>query len=260
MWYQILANGCLEELKYSSGTGQLGFTLCPLVVFHHSPLLEGPFSVSVFQHYVTSIRLICAHCTLEELVVRRAQVAYYTLRFNCPPWATSSASFPPSCGSPARPPHSPFWQGSLWSTCALPPPCSQLVLPRSRAVTASSFLSSLRGVIQSSRLGAPLQDLSLGILVAVVCGGLVAKSCPTLVTPWTGACQTPLSMGFSRQDYWSGLPFPSPGDLPDPGIEPGSPVLQILFLKLLFIGLYGESSVFPVARRIVSCSMWDLGP
>ena len=93
MWYQILANGCLEELKYSSGTGQLGFTLCPLVVFHHSPLLEGPFSVSVFQHYVTSIRLICAHCTLEELVVRRAQVAYYTLRFNCPPWATSSASF-----------------------------------------------------------------------------------------------------------------------------------------------------------------------
>ena len=40
------------------------------------------------------------------------------------------------------------------------------------------------------------------------------------------ACQTPLSMGFSRHEYWSGLPFPSPGDLPDPGIEPGSPALQ----------------------------------
>ena len=40
------------------------------------------------------------------------------------------------------------------------------------------------------------------------------------------ACQAPLSMGFSRQEYWSGLPFPSPEDLPDPGIEPGSPVLQ----------------------------------
>ena len=40
------------------------------------------------------------------------------------------------------------------------------------------------------------------------------------------AQKTPLSMGFSRQEYWSGLPFPSPGDLPDPGIEPGSPVLQ----------------------------------
>ena len=46
------------------------------------------------------------------------------------------------------------------------------------------------------------------------------------VTPWTVAYQAPLSMGFSRQEYWSGLPFPSPGDLPDPGIEPGSPVLQ----------------------------------
>ena len=43
----------------------------------------------------------------------------------------------------------------------------------------------------------------------VVGGGLVAKSCPTLVTPWTVACQAPLSMGFSRQEYWSGLPFPS---------------------------------------------------
>ena len=46
------------------------------------------------------------------------------------------------------------------------------------------------------------------------------------VIPWVVAYQAPLSMGFSRQGYWSGLPFPSPGDLPDPGIEPGSPVLQ----------------------------------
>ena len=45
-------------------------------------------------------------------------------------------------------------------------------------------------------------------------------------TPWTVAHQAPLSMGFSRQEYWSGLPFPSPGDLPNPGIEPGSPILQ----------------------------------
>ena len=46
------------------------------------------------------------------------------------------------------------------------------------------------------------------------------------MTPWTVAYQTPPSMGFSRQKYWSGLPFPSPGDLPDPGIEPRSPTLQ----------------------------------
>ena len=45
-------------------------------------------------------------------------------------------------------------------------------------------------------------------------------------TPWTVAYQAPLSMRFSRQEYWSGLPFPSPGDLPDPGIEPRSPALQ----------------------------------
>ena len=46
------------------------------------------------------------------------------------------------------------------------------------------------------------------------------------VTPWTVVCQAPLSMGFSRQDYWSGLPFPSTGDLPHPGIETKSPALQ----------------------------------
>ena len=45
-------------------------------------------------------------------------------------------------------------------------------------------------------------------------------------TQWTAACQVPLSMGFSRQEHWSGLPFPSPEDLPNPGIEPGSPALQ----------------------------------
>ena len=45
------------------------------------------------------------------------------------------------------------------------------------------------------------------------------------VTPGTVACQAPLSMGSSMQEYWSGIPFPSPGDLPYPGIEPGSPAL-----------------------------------
>ena len=46
------------------------------------------------------------------------------------------------------------------------------------------------------------------------------------MTLWTVALQAPPSMGFSRQEYWSGLPFPSPGDLPDPGMEPRSPILQ----------------------------------
>ena len=56
----------------------------------------------------------------------------------------------------------------------------------------------------------------------------VAQSCPTLCDPKDPvAHQAPLSMGFSRQDYWSGLPFPSPGNLPNPGIEPWSPTLQV---------------------------------
>ena len=50
-------------------------------------------------------------------------------------------------------------------------------------------------------------------------GGLVTKSCLTLMTPWTVAHQAPLSMGFFRQEYWSQLPFSPPGDLPDQKIE-----------------------------------------
>ena len=56
------------------------------------------------------------------------------------------------------------------------------------------------------------------------CGGsgLVAKLCPTLCDPMTVAFQVPLSMGFSRQEHWSGVPFPSLGEIPDPGIKPES--------------------------------------
>ena len=63
-------------------------------------------------------------------------------------------------------------------------------------------------------------------------GGLVTKLCLTLATPCTVACQTPLSMEFPRPEYWSGLPFPSPVDLPDPGIKPASPTLQADLLML----------------------------
>ena len=52
----------------------------------------------------------------------------------------------------------------------------------------------------------------------------------TYYDPMDCTHQAPLSMGFFRQEYWSGLPFPSPGDLPDPGIKPGSPALQADFL------------------------------
>ena len=55
---------------------------------------------------------------------------------------------------------------------------------------------------------------------------------PIFAAPGTVAHQAPLSMGFSRKEYWSGLPFSSPGDLPDPGIEPGSPALHADSLPL----------------------------
>ena len=61
-----------------------------------------------------------------------------------------------------------------------------------------------------------------------------------LVTPWAAAYQAPLSMGFSRQEYWNGLPLPSPGDLPDLGIEPVSPALQVNSLLLSFQKLLRE--------------------
>lgn len=54
----------------------------------------------------------------------------------------------------------------------------------------------------------------------------MATLCPTVVTPWIVAHQAPLSMGFSKQRYWSELTFPSPVDLPNPGIKPGSSTLQ----------------------------------
>ena len=77
----------------------------------------------------------------------------------------------------------------------------------------------------------------LMIRIGGVCGGKVYKevdqvkvkslSCVRLfATLWTVAHQASQSVGFSRQEYWNGLPFPSPGNLPDPGIEPRSPALQ----------------------------------
>ena len=63
------------------------------------------------------------------------------------------------------------------------------------------------------------------ITVSDCCCCLAAQLCPILCNPRAVACQASLSMGFPRQEYWSGLPFPSPGDFPDPGIEPASPAL-----------------------------------
>ena len=59
-----------------------------------------------------------------------------------------------------------------------------------------------------------------------ICVSVSRSVVSDFVTPWTVACQAPPSMGFSRQEYWRGLSFPSPGDLPNPGIKSASPALQ----------------------------------
>ena len=107
---------------------------------------------------------------------------------------------------------------------------------------------------------------------------LVAQSCLTLWNPMDCTCQASRSVEFSRQEYWSGLPLPSPEDLPNPGIESASPALQAdsspfespgkmyicwergelgdrgiwVFIFLIFIYLFGCISL--------SCSTWDLVP
>ena len=86
-------------------------------------------------------------------------------------------------------------------------------------------------------------------------------SCVRLfVTPWTVAYQASLSTGFSRHEYWSGLPFPSPGDLPDPGIEPRSPALEAEALtseppgKPSFL-IFFYNMVYPRRLDIVPCAI-----
>ena len=71
----------------------------------------------------------------------------------------------------------------------------------------------------------------------------------SFVTPWTVVHQAPLYMGFSRQEYWSGLPFSSPGDLPDPGIEPMAPAMgPALQMDSLTAKPVGKRLLFKIGR------------
>ena len=85
-------------------------------------------------------------------------------------------------------------------------------------VTCLPLLSSLLPAVVRSPF--PEAINVIGFLWTCVCGLSLVW---LFATPWTVACQAPLSMEFSRQEYWSGLPFPTPGDIPNPGIEPEFP-------------------------------------
>ena len=91
--------------------------------------------------------------------------------------------------------------------------CKIKVLPKSKDTIDNNLKSKFEGKCWN--------------IFWVVVSDLVIKSCLTLATPWTVAHQAPLFRRFPSQEYWSGLPFPSPGGLPKPGIEPGSPALQV---------------------------------
>ena len=101
-------------------------------------------------------------------------------------------------------------EGSLACAPALPGPGLVHTL---REATASAPSIPELGALPLAR--SP-QSRPSYLHLSHMCGGLVTESRLTLVTPWTVAHQAPLSVGFSSQEYWSGLPFPSPGDLPDP--------------------------------------------
>ena len=80
---------------------------------------------------------------------------------------------------------------------------------------------------------------------ALVCTKLLSRV-QISVTPCTIACQAPLSIGFSRQEYWSGLPFPPPGDLPNPGIKPMSPAYQANSLPLSHCSAHVQFASLPL--------------
>ena len=92
---------------------------------------------------------------------------------------------------------------------------------------ASREQSTLRSrYIWQTRISLGFHHVVILLKVKYLCGYVYTQLLSHIwlfATPWTVACQASLSMGFSRQEYWNGLPFPSPGDLPNPGIEPTSP-------------------------------------
>ena len=106
-----------------------------------------------------------------------------------------------------------FSRQEYWSGLPFPSPGN---LPDRRIELSSLTASALAGGFFTTKLSGKPMKVKVKSLSRV----------RLFVTPWTVAHQAPPFMGFSRQEYWSGLPFPSPGDLPDPGIKPRSPALQ----------------------------------
>ena len=120
--------------------------------------------------------------------------------------------------------HFIFCSHSLKSSCDQPPsyhwcPTLAHLAPVSTCLHSHSHKEALGLLLPLGTATLFLSEVFLSEVKLLSCARLFA-------TPWTVAYQAPLSIGFSRQEYWSGLQFPSPGDLPHPGIEHRSPALQ----------------------------------
>ena len=107
--------------------------------------------------------------------------------------------------------------------CHLAPDLEEVIIP-----PLGAFVS----FVKQGKISARLTRLLLKLYKQMSEWVMLLSHVQLLAIPWTVPCQAPLSMGFSRQEYWSGLPFPSPRDLPDPGIKHGSPALQADSLPL----------------------------
>ena len=92
-------------------------------------------------------------------------------------------------------------------------------------VVLSSTFCLQEKIVFNPILGTPSFPLSLAFPPLLLCGLPVVSN--SIVTLWTVVCQAPVALGFSRQEYWRGLPFPSPGDLANLGTEPASPARQV---------------------------------
>ena len=146
---------------------------------------------------------------------------------NCPEWLLTIS--PCLASWQALHMHNPVrWVSHKWRNCSW---------GRSKLPKAHSRLITDRA---GSELGFPF-SFTRSLVECLLCaisvsfgggGGVVTMSCPTLATPWSVAHQAPLSVGFPRQGYWSGWPFPSSRDRPNPGIKPESPILQAGSLPL----------------------------
>ena len=103
-----------------------------------------------------------------------------------------------------------------------------------------SYLPQLRVHMTQLKIPACAPQLRPVCVCVCVCVCAVTQSCPTLCDPQTVAHQAPLPNEFSRQEFWSGLPFPSPGDLPNPRIKPASPMSPALAGKFFTTGPPGK--------------------